>query len=249
MRTRIDLAVEGPVSGAVGAPAVARLTGSAQAPEADALCGRLADILREHERLVAEVSALDTQDEAVVLALPAALEAAGGWPGARLVVAAPPPELAALMAACEADLRVPVHPDVTTAGRHLDDRPPVVHATWDFAVSARAPGAARAYVRAACEVWDVDAEARESAEIVVTELVTNAVEHASSASTVDVVRRDASFRLAVRDWDTAALPAATLPPASAARGRGLAMVAAVAHDWGVLTHPDGKTVWAEMSTN
>jgi two-component sensor histidine kinase len=94
----------------------------------------------------------------------------------------------------------------------------------------------------------VDEDAREAAEIVVTELVTNAVEHAASASVVEVERRSRTFRLTVRDFDVAPLPAAHLPDPTSPRGRGLAMVAAVAASWGVEPHRDGKTVWAELTT-
>jgi anti-sigma regulatory factor (Ser/Thr protein kinase) len=90
---------------------------------------------------------------------------------------------------------------------------------------------------------------------VITELVTNAVEHATSPSVVEVERHGDAFRVAVRDYDTGHtghdVPEATTwhaPPTSSPRGRGLAMVAAVSHTWGVLRHPDGKTVWAEMAT-
>lgn len=253
MLTRIDLAVEGPEGSAApdaaaGAPAVARLVGTPAAADAPDLTRQLAALLGRHRRLVVEVSELDTDAEDVALALPAAMDAAGGWPDVQVVLAAPRATLAAVLTASRADQRVLVCPSVAVAAEHFDRRPPLVRAFWEFAVSPTAPGAARGYVRHACAAWEVDDEVREAAEIVVTELVTNAVEHASSASLVDVERGPSSFRLAVRDWDTAALPSVALPPATSPRGRGLAMVAAVAADWGIQTHPDGKTVWAEMST-
>jgi anti-sigma regulatory factor (Ser/Thr protein kinase) len=208
----------------------------------------LAAVLEQHPRVVADVSGVELGHSAAVHAFTDAQDRAGGWPRARLVLAAPGPLLASLLASSRVDRRVPVHPDVPTAVAHVDARPASVRAYWSFGVDPHAPGAARSRLRQVCAAWDVDDEVREAAEIVVTELVTNAVEHVASPTVVAVERLVGSFRLAVRDFDTEELPEVALPSPTSARGRGLSMVAAVSREWGVHTHADGKTVWAEMTT-
>lgn len=252
MDTQIELApgpsgdvTEGTSAGAP--PRVVLLRGELSDACAADLVVRLGDLVRAHGRVVADVAALRLAHPGAVHAFADAAVRAGEWPDARLVLVGADRVLAAALAADGVDQAVPVHPDVTAALAHLDERPALTRAFWHLAVSPRAPGTARGHVRRVCRRWDVDDEVREAAEIVVTELVTNAVEHALSASVVHVERRDASFRLTVRDFDLTALPDARLPDPTAARGRGLAMVAAVAQAWGVDTHRDGKTVWAEMA--
>ncbi|MDD7941836.1 ATP-binding protein [Actinomycetospora lutea] len=231
-----------------GAPMVVRLSGPLSETTAHPLVDRLCALLRRHGAVVADVSAIELRHSGAVHAFTEAAARAGEWPDVRLAVAAPDLTCAALLVSSRVAERVPVHPDVATALAHLDERPELVRGWWRFGIDPRAPGDARQHVRRVCGSWSVDDEAREAAEIVVTELVTNAVEHAVSASVVEVERTAHSLRLTVRDFDLAPLPEARLPEPTSPRGRGLAMVAAVATTWGVEAHRDGKTVWVEMAT-
>lgn len=229
-------------------PVVLALSGPLSEITAHRLVEGLCTELARHGAVVVDVSGVRLSHSGAVYAFAEAAGRAGEWPEVRLALAAPDPTMAALLVSSRVAQRVPVHADVATAVAHLDERPELVRSFWHFDVDARAPGAARGHVRRVCGRWSVDEEAREAAEIVVTELVTNAVEHAASRSVVEVERRARSFRLSVRDFDLAPLPAAHLPDPTSPRGRGLAMVAAVASAWGVESHRDGKTVWAEMAT-
>jgi len=231
-----------------GSPVVVALRGQLSERAVRPLVDRLHALLLRHGAVVADVSAVELTHSGAVQAFSEAAARAGEWPDVRLALAAPDATLAALLVSSRVAERVLVHPDVATATAHLDDRPELLRGYWHFEVDPRAPGDARGHVRRVCRRWGIDEDAREAAEIVVTELVTNAVEHASSASVVEVWRRDRSLRLMVRDFDLAVLPGAHLPGPTAPRGRGLAMVAAVAQTWGVDPHRDGKTVWAQMET-
>ncbi|GAA4921545.1 anti-sigma regulatory factor (Ser/Thr protein kinase) [Actinomycetospora succinea] len=237
-----------PPERSLGPPVVVTLSGPLSETTAHALVERLSALLHRHRAVVADISGIELAHSGAVHAFTEAVARAGEWPDVRLAVAAPDLTTAALLVSSRVAERVPVHPDVATALAHVDDRPDLVRGWWHFDVDARAPGDARQHVRRVCGSWAVDEEAREAAEIVVTELVTNAVEHAESASVVEVERRAHLLRLTVRDFDLAPLPEAHLPAPTSPRGRGLAMVAAVATAWGVETHRDGKTVWAEMAT-
>jgi two-component sensor histidine kinase len=107
--------------------------------------------------------------------------------------------------------------------------------------------AARRFVGTQCERWKLSAE---SAQLVVSELVTNAVRYAGGEVTV-TLRRDGDNHvvIAVRD-DSPKRPQLRHVPDDATNGRGLAIVDAVALRWDVRLHgvagETGKTVWAEV---
>lgn len=79
--------------------------------------------------------------------------------------------------------------------------------------------------------------------MVVSELVTNVIRHATGTATVRLIR-DQSLTLEVSDGAT------TVPHLRHARiqdedGRGLLIVAALTDRWGTRYTEDGKTVWTE----
>ncbi len=89
-------------------------------------------------------------------------------------------------------------------------------------------------------------EVVEAAQLLTSELVTNAVLHAAGTINVDVDLDLTAVRVEVGD-------ASTEPPArretsdDGTSGRGLHLVAAMASAWGVDSQPDdGKVVWFEI---
>ncbi|MGC0414989.1 ATP-binding protein [Embleya sp. AB8] len=87
-------------------------------------------------------------------------------------------------------------------------------------------------------------------ELLLSELVTNAVQHSERGRTVAVavLRRETSIRLAVVDNDGALpLPGGGLD-LLAEHGRGLLLVDAMAEEWGSYPVPDGKVVWCDVKT-
>ncbi len=110
--------------------------------------------------------------------------------------------------------------------------------------TAESPGAARAFVRAVlADRFDDDLVS--SAEVCVTELVTNAVLHAHTALTVEVELIDHTVRISVQDG-SAVLPRVVPHTRSAVTGRGLGLVTALSRDWGVERQPGGKVVWCVL---
>ncbi|MEU3413753.1 ATP-binding protein [Streptomyces sp. NPDC006658] len=90
----------------------------------------------------------------------------------------------------------------------------------------------------------------DDAAIVVTELVTNAVQHTKTPTVRVIVRRmpaDA-VRLIVIDRHPEACPDIRTAGPLATAGRGLAVVDAVAEGWGYTRWPWEKQVWADLST-
>jgi hypothetical protein len=83
------------------------------------------------------------------------------------------------------------------------------------------------------------------AELVCTELVTNAVEHASGPREVRIDVAAGELRIEVSDGAGAAPLTPGRSRLGAIRGRGLTVVEALAH-WGVRRGTAGKTVWAVL---
>ena len=113
---------------------------------------------------------------------------------------------------------------------------------------ASAVAAARRYVRRALAELGASA-LEESAELGVSEVVTNALLHARTACTV-TVRAMPSGRVRIEVSDTSVVPVQQRRfGVSATTGRGLRLVESVSSAWGVDPHPEGsgpgKTVWFE----
>jgi CheY-like chemotaxis protein/anti-sigma regulatory factor (Ser/Thr protein kinase) len=117
----------------------------------------------------------------------------------------------------------------------------VVELTRDI-VAARE---ARAMVSDLLGRWGYH-ELVDDAALVVSELVTNAVTHASSNCAVVVNRSGDGVRIQVRDQG-AGSPDPQPPSDTAEGGRGLMIVSALAKAWGVDSVPPTKSVWVELS--
>lgn len=94
----------------------------------------------------------------------------------------------------------------------------------------------------------VDLAVRETAVLLATELVSNAVEHGGGSSFLDAIVDADVVRLEVGD-DSSAVPAArpVEPHELRERGRGLVLIAALSSRWGTVRHGPGKTVWCEIA--
>jgi len=111
----------------------------------------------------------------------------------------------------------------------------------------------RALAHAVLGEWGVGQEVVETAELVLSELVTNALRvHVPSGQQVGVrIARsleDGLLRLEVSD-EGQGRPEVRTPSDEETGGRGLLLVEALAHRWGVEEHEagaGGKTVWAEL---
>ena len=88
-------------------------------------------------------------------------------------------------------------------------------------------------------------EVSDTVALLVTELVTNAVLHARTDVSVHIDVAPPLVRLSVADGSSR-LPAIREYSTDDVTGRGLAMVAALASQWGVEATADGKSVWCEI---
>ena len=113
-----------------------------------------------------------------------------------------------------------------------------------------APRAARDRVVAVCAEWHVTNVVNE-ARLIVSELVTNAVEHAGSDVWAEYQVRGPFLHLRVRDGSRAVPrvgPSLDAEPVHRPRGRGLRLVDLYSTAWGYVLAPDGKVVWATLRT-
>ncbi|MEU4655364.1 ATP-binding protein [Streptomyces sp. NPDC023723] len=121
-------------------------------------------------------------------------------------------------------------------------------AEWLFPAEPGAVRAARSVVRGRLRDWGLD-DLGDLAVLLVSELVTNALRHATGPVGVRLVPPagpDGVLRVEVSD----SLP--DLPRERPARpedesGRGLYLVSAAARRWGARPAADGKTVWFELA--
>ncbi|MGW5005012.1 ATP-binding protein [Streptomyces parvulus] len=121
-------------------------------------------------------------------------------------------------------------------------------AEWVFPAVPDAVRTARAQVRGALRAWGLDGVSDLTA-LLVSELVTNALRHATGPIGVRLLRRPAAppgiLLVEVSD------PLPDPPRARGARpededGRGLQLVASSVHRWGTRAGEAGKTVWFEL---
>jgi anti-sigma regulatory factor (Ser/Thr protein kinase) len=84
------------------------------------------------------------------------------------------------------------------------------------------------------------------AQLLATELVTNAARHAESPVELSIARQNSRVRIEARD-DSAAIPSAPRVD-TPTRHRGVQLVQDLSRDWGVDPHDGGKVVWCELAS-
>lgn len=122
-----------------------------------------------------------------------------------------------------------------------------LHLTLDPA-DLIAVGAVRHRLRTALSHWGVP-ELSDTAELLSSELVTNALLHTGKGAVFDaVLGSDSRLRVEVQDG-ASRLPGRRRAPEAeyATSGRGLTLVEALADSWGVQLRGDGKVTWFELA--
>lgn len=117
---------------------------------------------------------------------------------------------------------------------------------WESGPSASAVPFARDQLIRVLAEWGLAGEAGEPTQLVVTELLSNAIDHARPPIQLTVSFPGESVRVEVHDA-TVEPPQQQPHDPSRLRGRGLQMVDALSLQWGWTTDAAGKTVWANVS--
>ncbi|HEX5198777.1 ATP-binding protein [Paractinoplanes rhizophilus] len=202
-------------------------------------------LAEQPDALLVDLAALEVADDTALSLFTAVSQQAENWPGTPLLLCAPSPPVAELLERGRHG-NVPVYAGVAQARRAVaEGRAAVPSVTDELLPIAGAVRHARNLVTEACLAWDLP-ELVGSASLVVSELVSNAVEHAGTMMTVRVTRRGRYVHIAVRDGSPRE-PVAGTPGSLSDRGRGLVLVNTVAEHWGSLPTRDGKVVWATLA--
>ncbi len=117
-------------------------------------------------------------------------------------------------------------------------------AVRELSVGLTAPAQARRFLtEAGCS--EHATRLLESAVLLVSEMVTNAVLHGAPPLVVEVDCDELSIQVRVRDGGLG-LPVPRHADDSDENGRGLALLDVLSDDWGVEPAGDGKTVWFRL---
>lgn len=119
----------------------------------------------------------------------------------------------------------------------------VLHLDDDLGAARRA----RAFVRAALS-GEADDGLVDDTLLVTSELVSNAVMHAGSASELELRVEPGSVEVRLSDGDPRLPLQRKLLGGPSAQGRGLVLLSGLAQRWGVEPRADGKTVWALLTS-
>lgn len=117
-------------------------------------------------------------------------------------------------------------------------------ATWDLAHDRTTPATARLLVRDRLQGWGLDADTVDSTELIVSELVTNAVCYGSPPLRLRLLL-DTTLTCEVHDGSPAS-PHLRHARTADEGGRGLFIVSRLAAHWGARHRPDGKVLWTEQ---
>jgi serine phosphatase RsbU (regulator of sigma subunit) len=118
------------------------------------------------------------------------------------------------------------------------------HVRWKLPAELTSARRARVLIRRPLRQWGL-AELIPTTELLVSELVTNAVRYAQGKIGLRLIL-EGGLVCEVLD-DSAALPRIRHPGEEDERGRGLQVVSQVAQRWGARRTPSGKVVWCEQA--
>jgi len=187
---------------------------------------------------------------------PTAWRESGGWPGVSLSLCSLNPPVQARLRTEGTSRFVPVHEDVDSAVDAARALPPYVSQTTHLRFDARAARDARTCARATFRQWHVEHNI-DDALLLVSEIVSNCVQHGEPPLRLTLRLRGGWLRIAVNDAGPSrphrhlrsVTPEDVINGVLLAEGgRGLSLVDAVSATWGVSEYPagSGKTVWCEL---
>ncbi len=133
--------------------------------------------------------------------------------------------------------------DIAVLIARLHRLAPDQHVTWKLASELTSARRARLLVRRRLRRWGLS-ELIPTAELLASELVTNAVRYAQGGIALRLVR-EGGLVCEVLD-DSAALPRLRHASDEDERGRGLQVVSQLAQHWGARRTHSGKVVWCEL---
>ncbi|MFF3689520.1 SpoIIE family protein phosphatase [Streptomyces sp. NPDC002187] len=121
-------------------------------------------------------------------------------------------------------------------------------ASWEFPAEPSVVSSARSLAAAQLALWGLEEQAA-ATELIVSELVTNAILHGNNATGAGTVRlrllRHEALTCEVHDTGNSH-PRLRHPRTTDENGRGLFLVKQLSRRWGTRHTPNGKLIWAEQ---
>jgi anti-sigma regulatory factor (Ser/Thr protein kinase)/ABC-type transporter Mla MlaB component len=171
--------------------------------------------------------------------------AAAAWPGAQLVSHSAAAPLADSIEELAIGRHVPLVADRAAAEALAARQGGPVQVRWEVAGDADGLAESRGVVRTFCRGHGLAAVAGD-AELLITELVVNAIVHGAAPITARAAVLRRYLHLAVGDR-AAAMPRLVGPHEQDGEGgRGLMIVEALTIAWGATPRRDGKVVWCTL---
>ena len=202
-------------------------------------------VAEQCDGVIVDVSDLTVADEVGLAVLATVAQQNRHWPGVGMVVAGSSKEFAAAADRMGISAYVPLCPDRSRALVTLSELPPPPRRRDRITPDRNAPSAARAAVQEFCAAHGVDGNT-EAAQLIASELVTNAVVHAGTPIDLTLRLLAPLLHIAVRDTGDGQVRITGLVDESAESGRGLVLVDALAASWGTFVPSSGKIVWATV---
>lgn len=235
-----------------GDPVVLRVVGTLDALTAPVLHEALTTLLSTEPEIVALDFTGVTVADGAEAGLVTLADQAYAWPGATVVIGGVSRALSASLVNAGNLPSFPTLRDAVAGAAairaHQAEAPRL---KLGLSPIESAAASARRLVDKACAQWGLPA-LRDTARLVVTELVSNAVRHgtvaASAAVEVTLTRGVGAVYVSVRDRSRRLpKPGGPVPP-TVEGGRGLLVVGIMSRAWGATPTVDGKVVWATLST-
>jgi anti-anti-sigma regulatory factor len=226
--------------------AIARLSGRLDRRTAAEVRRDLVRLLADQpEALVVDLGDLVVADDLAVTVFAAVARRVAEWPPTTLLLCSACPQTRFALQSNDGTRRLPLYADRATALRVATERLTPYRLREPLPHTVDAPRLARALVAQACVDWAMPYAAG-PAQLILSELVSNAVQHARGEISVIVLLRERQLYLAVADGDTRPPRRRTILAERAQRGRGLLVVESLAATWGNLRTAQGKLVWATL---
>ncbi|MDR7276514.1 STAS domain-containing protein [Catenuloplanes atrovinosus] len=228
----------------VGTRMLVRLSGDltlSSAPQVRAALSKC--LVGVPDALIVDLAGLRVREPVALSVFRTVAWQAAVWPGTPLLLCAPRPETADLLAG-DAYGRLAVYPSAAAAlAARAARRMPTAGDT--MLPTAGASRRARELTEQACVRWNLPTLSVPAA-MIAGELVTNAIVHARTMADLRVSLGRRHLLILVGDGSTGVPRLDPGPPELPSTGRGLRLVEAIARRWGVLPAPGGKVVWAGL---
>ncbi len=226
--------------------AVVTVTGELDLAGAAALRATILKCLAaQPQAVMIDAQGLVVTDDIHLTVLTVAAHHAAAWPSIPVMLCAPSPAVASAAHRLGIDRQVIICSSVDEGHRRAAQRVLPPRVSDSYLPSPQAVPRARNLVLDTCRTWRLPGTAA-IAEMVVAELVANAVRHAGTRFDLVMSRSVRNLNVAVRD--RCPEPARLVGPDSEAapHGRGLILVEALATHWGCTPTVDGKVTWAAL---